>query len=96
VDPTANELYGLSTRFKGCLKTRNEMVMMLDDDMLPPEVTVNNLLRGKLAVRSGDGVPGLDGLVVPEVDHSNELALHAGGSASANSSPRLTCTLVRC
>jgi hypothetical protein len=61
VDPAANDKYGLSTRFKGCLKTRNEMVLMLDDDMLPPEVTVNKLLRGKLAVRSVDGALGLDG-----------------------------------
>eukprot|EP00238_Polyblepharides_amylifera_P010148 CAMPEP_0196594792 /NCGR_PEP_ID=MMETSP1081-20130531/79298_1 /TAXON_ID=36882 /ORGANISM="Pyramimonas amylifera, Strain CCMP720" /LENGTH=405 /DNA_ID=CAMNT_0041919147 /DNA_START=21 /DNA_END=1241 /DNA_ORIENTATION=+ len=47
IDPAANDQFGMNTRYKLCLESSQEAVLTMDDDVLPPEETVNSLLLAR-------------------------------------------------
>jgi hypothetical protein len=48
VEPEANSVHGLNTRYMGCLRASFEAVITVDDDVLPLERTITRLLEAKL------------------------------------------------
>jgi hypothetical protein len=47
-EPGANDKFGLNVRFKACLEASQDVVLTVDDDVLPDEAAVNELVRAKL------------------------------------------------